>query len=103
MVQKLQLPTFLHPRPYKLHWMNECGEDNILCDVVPMQACHIFLGRPWQYDRKVIHDGFTNRHSFEFKGKTVVLKPMTPTQVADEYDPYHRLVLRVALGVVRRN
>ena len=25
-------------------------EDEVLCDVVPMQACHILLGCPWQYD-----------------------------------------------------
>jgi len=36
------------------------------CDVLPMEAGHILLGRPWQSDRKVMHDGFTNRHSFEF-------------------------------------
>src|ERR1044071_2792957 len=83
--------------------MNDCGElkvnkqvrviiklghyeDEILCDVVPMQACHLLLGRPWQFDRKVVHDGHTNRHSFEFKGTKVVLKPMTPLQVAEAYD-----------------
>jgi len=32
--------------------------DEVLCNVVPMQASHILLGRPpWQYDRKTIHDG----------------------------------------------
>ena len=25
--------------------------DQVLCDVVPMQASHILLERPWQYDR----------------------------------------------------
>jgi hypothetical protein len=29
-----------------------------------MHAGHILLGRPWQYDRRVIHDGFRNRYSF---------------------------------------
>ncbi|XP_073525656.1 uncharacterized protein [Phyllobates terribilis] len=103
LVHKLQLHTFLHSRPYKLHWMNDCGElkvtrqvkvtiklghyeDEILCDVVPMHACHILLGRPWQFDRKVVHEGYTNRHSFEFKGRKVVLKPMTPLQVAEAFD-----------------
>ena len=103
MVQKLRLPIFHHPKPYKLHWMNDSGElrvnkqthvtiklghyeDHIMCDVVPMQACHLLLGRPWQYDRKVTHDGFTNRHSFVYKGQNVVLKPMTPTQVAEEFE-----------------
>ncbi len=27
------------------------------CDVVPMDACNILLGRPWQYDRDTIHRG----------------------------------------------
>ena len=40
-------------------------EDEILCDVVPMQAEHFLLGRPWQFDRKVKHDGFPNKCSFE--------------------------------------
>ncbi|KAF7812139.1 Transposon Ty3-I Gag-Pol polyprotein [Senna tora] len=26
MVEKLNLPTVRHPRPYKLQWSNECGE-----------------------------------------------------------------------------
>ena len=36
-------------------------EDEVLCDVVPMQAGHLLLGRPWQFDRKVKHNGFTNK------------------------------------------
>ncbi|XP_073526327.1 uncharacterized protein [Phyllobates terribilis] len=75
LIEKLDLPSILHPRPYKLHWMNDCGElkvhkqcnvtfklgsyvDTILCDVLPMQACHLLLGRPWQYDNRVTHDVF---------------------------------------------
>ena len=67
------MPTSKHPRPYKFQWLNESGkvrvnkqvlisfsvgkyEDEVLCDVVPMQARHLLLGRPWQFDRKVKHD-----------------------------------------------
>ncbi|OAO89342.1 hypothetical protein AXX17_ATUG01610 [Arabidopsis thaliana] len=53
-------------------------EDEILCDILPLEASHVLLGRPWQSDRKVMHDGFTNRHSFEFKGRKTVLAPMAP-------------------------
>lgn len=28
--------------------------DEVRCDVVPLEVCHILLGRPWQYDRKPI-------------------------------------------------
>uniref|UniRef100_A0A2N9HCS9 Retrotransposon gag domain-containing protein n=1 Tax=Fagus sylvatica TaxID=28930 RepID=A0A2N9HCS9_FAGSY len=38
--------------------------DEVLCDVVPMHAGHILLGRPWQYDRRVTHVGFKNIYSF---------------------------------------
>ncbi|RDY00276.1 hypothetical protein CR513_16565, partial [Mucuna pruriens] len=39
-------------------------KDEVLYDVVPMEAAHIVLGRPWQYDCKVIHEGLpTNPHS----------------------------------------
>jgi hypothetical protein len=86
LVEKLSLPLLKHPRPYKLQWLNECGEvkvnkqvlmaftigrysDEVLCDVVPMHAGHILLGRPWQYDRRVIHDGFRNMYNFVTDGK----------------------------------
>jgi hypothetical protein len=48
-------------------------EDEVLCDVVPMHACHLLLGRPWQYDKRAKHDGFTNRYSFTHKGSLLFL------------------------------
>ncbi|KAK6153173.1 hypothetical protein DH2020_012812 [Rehmannia glutinosa] len=61
LVEKLEIPTLEHPEPHTLQWFNDYGEvrvnkrvlvsfqiggyeDDILCDVVPMRACHIFLG-----------------------------------------------------------
>jgi len=41
--------------------------DDVLCDVVPMEACHVLLGRPWQFDKKTIHDGLTNTITFTHK------------------------------------
>ena len=52
----------------------------MLCDVVPMQAGHMLLGRPWQYDRRVRHDGFTNKYSFEMNKRTIILAPLSPMQ-----------------------
>lgn len=49
--------------------------DAIYCDVVPMDACHLLLGRPWQYDKSVQHDGRSNTYSFLFRGKKIVLVP----------------------------
>ncbi|XP_024013092.1 uncharacterized protein LOC112087299 [Eutrema salsugineum] len=98
MVKKLGLKMTKHPRPYKLLWLNETGEmkvqnqvlvpisigkyeDEVLGDVLAMEAGHILLGRPWQSDRTVLHDGFTNKHSFVFHGRKITLIPLTPQEV----------------------
>ena len=94
----MNLPTLKRHRPYKLQWLNDCGEvkvnrqvlvsfsigrykDEVLCDVVPMHAGHILLDRPWQFDRRVKHDGFKKRHSFVKDSKTITLVLLTPRQV----------------------
>ena len=58
--------------------------DEMLCDVVPMHASHILLGRSWQYDRRVTHDGFKNMCSFVKEDKTIKLAPLTPSQVYED-------------------
>ena len=62
-VDKLVLKTIPHAKPYKLSWLSEEGEikvdkqvlinfyignykDEVLCDLVPMEATQILLGRP---------------------------------------------------------
>jgi alpha-D-ribose 1-methylphosphonate 5-phosphate C-P lyase len=40
-----------------------------------MDACHILLGRPWQYESSVVHDGRKNTYSFSSKGNKIVLAP----------------------------
>ncbi|RVW93306.1 Transposon Ty3-I Gag-Pol polyprotein [Vitis vinifera] len=35
-------------------------KDEVLCDIVPMHASHISLGRPWQFDKKEYEDVFPN-------------------------------------------
>ncbi|KAI9169056.1 hypothetical protein LWI28_006273 [Acer negundo] len=55
-------------------------KDQMWCDVVDMDACHLLLGRPWQYDRKVYHDGFKNTYSFVFHEKKIVLLPSKPSE-----------------------
>ena len=50
----------------------------------PMHAGHILLGRPWQFDRIVIHDGFKNRYSFVKDNKPVTLVQLTLRQVYED-------------------
>ncbi|XP_013588872.1 uncharacterized protein LOC106363133 [Brassica napus] len=100
-VKKLDLKTVAHPSPYKLAWLNKGIEitvsrqtevsfsigsylDTVCCDVVPMDACHLLLGRPWQFDKDATHRGKSNTYSFEFKGRTVTLLPSPEHQTSDE-------------------
>jgi hypothetical protein len=94
MVEKLNLKTEPHSHPYKLQWLKKGNDiqvtkkcliqfsigknykDEVLCDVVPMDACHILLGRPWQYDKRAFHDGFKNTYSFEKDGTKITLAPL---------------------------
>lgn len=67
LLDKLKLKNTLHPIPYKITWMNEGGACNVIRQVlinfkmdrykdqvkatmVLIQACHVLLGRPWEYD-----------------------------------------------------
>ncbi|KAG7559493.1 Zinc finger CCHC-type [Arabidopsis thaliana x Arabidopsis arenosa] len=97
LVKKLNLEMKKHPRPYSLRWLSNQKqtvthqvlvslsigryEDEILCDVLSMEAGHILLGRPWQYDRRTVHDGYTNKYSFEYQGRKITLAPMSPHEV----------------------
>ncbi|KAH9780586.1 Endonuclease [Citrus sinensis] len=76
MVEKLGLPTLKHPRPYKLQWLNDSGE-----------AGHLLYGRPWQFDRRVKHDDFTNKFSFVFNQRNITLVPLTPKQEYEDVFP----------------
>ena len=94
MVEKLSLSTRPHPRPYHIQWFNDSGKvkvtrtvrvhftidaysDYVECDVVPMQACALLLGRPWQYDTNSVHHGSTNQYSLIHNDKPIVLLPMS--------------------------
>ena len=78
MVEKLALTIKPHPHPYLIRWLNNSGKakvtklvrvnftigsyhDVVECDVVPMEACNILLGRPMQFDKECIHHGRCHR------------------------------------------
>ena len=64
LIKKMQIPTQHHPKPYMLQWLNDSGtmkivsqalisftlgkykDNEVLCDVLPMYAGDILLGRP---------------------------------------------------------
>jgi hypothetical protein len=55
-------------------------KDEILCDVILMDVCHILFGRPWQFDINVIHDGRKNTYTLEKNGRTHMLICLMETQ-----------------------
>ncbi|KAD3068093.1 hypothetical protein E3N88_35973 [Mikania micrantha] len=91
MVEKLGLLAEPHPDPYQLTWLKKGNvvkvnqrclvqftignrySDEVWCEVIPMDACHILLGRPWQYDKRTRHDGFHNTYSFKKDGILITL------------------------------
>jgi hypothetical protein len=93
-VDKLKLHCDKHPHPYRITWFEKWNEviinkrflikfsigktyiNEVWCDVILMDACHLLLGRPWQYERKVIHDGGKNTYTFWKDGSKIILLPL---------------------------
>ena len=92
LVEKLKLPLRKHKNPYNVQWLSDSGhvkiqhtvivsfkighyEDTIECDVVPMTVYHMLLGRPWQFDKRAIHDGHSNTYSFKWLDKFTCCAP----------------------------
>ena len=94
LVEKLKLSVSPHPSPYTIQWLNQgkglqissrcllgfsigkSYKDEIWCDIVPMDACHVLLGRPWLFDRSVMHDGRLNTYTFAKDHKKITLTPL---------------------------
>ena len=49
-----------------------------------MYLCHILLGRPWHFDRNVIHDGRKNTYTLEKNGRTHMLLSIEEKKVKEE-------------------
>jgi hypothetical protein len=84
-VHALSLSTRRLPLPRYIQRMNQSGTlkithkvhvkfsignyaDTVDCDIAPMSACHLLLGRPWQFDLDATHGGCTNNYLFVQKG-----------------------------------
>ena len=97
-VNKLGLVREQHPAPYTLGWISENSSmrvtqwvlvpfsigphynDRTYCDVTPMDINHVILGRPWEFDRKINHNGARNTYSFIWETHQIVLVPTPPAE-----------------------
>jgi hypothetical protein len=98
LVEKFGLTTRQHSYPYKLQWFNINGKTKVTksarisfftgsyhdtadFDVVPMQACSILLGRPWEFDNDALYHGRTNTYTIIHKDKKITLLPLSPMDI----------------------
>jgi hypothetical protein len=101
MVEKLELETTAHTSLYRVSWLQkghrvtitkQClvefkiggYRDEILCEMILMDVCHVLLGLPWQYDINFIHDGRINTYNLENNGRTHMLLSFEENKIKEE-------------------
>jgi hypothetical protein len=97
-VTKIDLTTHAHTHPYYIQWLNNNDKAKVTHtarvhfsigtyhdytdhDIVPMQACSLLLGHPWEFDTDVVHHGRANKHTLMHKEKKITLLPLMPNEI----------------------
>ncbi|CAL2270715.1 unnamed protein product [Prunus armeniaca] len=102
LVEHLQLSTEPHVSPYSLGWVTKgpsvrvaetCRvplsigkhyRDDVFCDVIDMDACHILLGRPWQFDVDATFKGRDNVILFSWNNRKIAMATTKPSKQSVE-------------------
>lgn len=95
MVNELKLKPQPHPKPYHIAWISDKEkllvkeqvlvnfsigdfESKAWCDILPMNACSLLLGRPWQWDNDALHFCKENSYTVAYGDKRIKLKSLPP-------------------------
>jgi hypothetical protein len=96
LIQRLQLPTTLHPEPYHLVWVqkegprltvSQCFEmtfairpfhDIVMCDVSPLDCVDMLFGLPYQQAQNIVYHAKFHKYHLQHEGRTYVLTSSTP-------------------------
>jgi hypothetical protein len=78
---KIGLMTRAHTHTTHIHFSIGTYHDYADCDVVPMQACSLLLGHPWEFDTEAVHHGRANKYILMHKEKKITLLPLTPNEI----------------------
>ena len=105
-VEKYGLETVEHPHPYQLRGNDDHDailvtrrvlvpfsvgryEDEVVCDVVPLHASHVVIGKPWVEGRGAAYDEKKKRYKFHFDNRRIQLVCLSREQM-DEGRAYMR-------------
>lgn len=105
----MNLKKVKHPTPYEVSWLHKGHQllvteksevdfqidryqDKVICDIMPMDVCHVLLGRPWKFDSKVVHDGSKNFYKFKIVGIQHTLLPFQEGNGDTKNEPKYLLL-----------
>ncbi|KAL3520030.1 hypothetical protein ACH5RR_018179 [Cinchona calisaya] len=107
LVEKLNLPTLPHPKPYKFQWSTESEafkvtekvnisftigkySDKVVCDVAPLLTCHLQLGQLWELSKNGFYDSYTKAYHLCKKGKKFKFLSLPQHQINEEKSEIQR-------------
>lgn len=111
LVDYLKLPTKPHEKPYALGCVRKGSQvrvtmtckvpisvgkhykEDVLCDVLDMDVCHVLLGRPWQYDNDITYRGRDNVLLFTWNGYKIAMAPVKTLDQSSEKKNSNFLVM----------